>query len=34
LKPVLDKAFPLVALGDAFRHQESNTHFGKIVVEI
>ncbi len=34
LKPVLDKAFPLASLGDAFRHQESNTHFGKIVVEI
>jgi NADPH:quinone reductase-like Zn-dependent oxidoreductase len=34
LKPVLDKAFPLAALGDAFRHQESNTHFGKIVVDI
>lgn len=34
LKPVLDQAFPLAALGDAFRHQESNTHFGKIVVEI
>ncbi len=34
LKPILDKAFPLAALGDAFRHQESNTHFGKIIVDI
>lgn len=33
-KPVLDKHFPLEQLGDAFRHQESNTHFGKIVVDI
>ena len=31
-KPVLDRQFPLVNLADAFRHQESNTHFGKIVV--
>lgn len=34
LKPVLDKSFPLAELGDAFRHQESNTHFGKIIVDI
>ncbi len=34
LKPVLDKSFPLANLADAFRHQESNTHFGKIVVDI
>ncbi len=34
LKPVLDRHFPLAELGDAFRHQESNTHFGKIIVEI
>lgn len=34
LKPVLDKAFPLAALADAFRHEESGTHFGKIVVTI
>ncbi|MDX2235751.1 MAG: NAD(P)-dependent alcohol dehydrogenase [Hyphomonadaceae bacterium] len=32
LKPVLDKTFPLEGLADAFRHQESNTHFGKIIV--
>jgi NADPH:quinone reductase-like Zn-dependent oxidoreductase len=33
-KPVLDKHFPLEALAGAFRHQASNTHFGKIVVDI
>jgi NADPH:quinone reductase-like Zn-dependent oxidoreductase len=34
LKPILDQSFPLAALADAFRHQESGTHFGKIVVDI
>lgn len=34
IKPVLDKHFPLAELGDAFRHQASNTHFGKIIVDI
>ncbi len=34
IKPVLDKSFPLANLADAFRHQASNTHFGKIVVDI
>jgi NADPH:quinone reductase-like Zn-dependent oxidoreductase len=34
IKPVLDKHFPLADLGDAFRHQESGAHFGKIVVDI
>ncbi len=33
-RPVLDKHFPLEDLAGAFRHQESNTHFGKIVVDI
>lgn len=33
IKPVIDSSFPLDKLGDAFRHQESNTHFGKICVE-
>jgi NADPH:quinone reductase-like Zn-dependent oxidoreductase len=33
-KPVLDQHFPLASLADAFRHQESNTHFGKIIVDI
>jgi NADPH:quinone reductase-like Zn-dependent oxidoreductase len=34
IKPVLDRHFPLANLADAFRHQESNTHFGKIIVDI
>ncbi len=34
IKPVLDQHFPLARLADAFRHQESGTHFGKIVVDI
>lgn len=34
LKPVIDKSFPLENLADAFRHQESGAHFGKIVVSI
>jgi NADPH:quinone reductase-like Zn-dependent oxidoreductase len=34
LKPVIDKSFPLENLADAFRHQESGAHFGKIVVAI
>lgn len=34
IKPVLDQHFPLEALGDAFRHQASNKHFGKIIVDI
>ncbi len=33
-KPVLDKHFPLKDLGAAFKHQASNAHFGKIVVDI
>jgi NADPH:quinone reductase-like Zn-dependent oxidoreductase len=31
IKPVLDQSFPLEGLADAFRRQESNQHFGKIV---
>ena len=34
IKPILDKHFPLADLGDAFRHQAANAHFGKIVVDI
>ncbi|MEL6874807.1 MAG: zinc-binding dehydrogenase, partial [Pseudomonadota bacterium] len=34
IKPVLDKSFSLAQLADAFRHQESGQHFGKIVVAI
>ena len=32
LKPVLDRSFPLDALADAFRYQETGAHFGKIIV--
>ncbi len=34
LKPVIDKIFPLEEIVAAFRHQESNRHFGKIGLEI
>jgi NADPH:quinone reductase-like Zn-dependent oxidoreductase len=34
LRPVIDRSFALEALADAFRHQESGAHFGKIGVEI
>ena len=34
IKPVIDSHFALADLADAFRHQASATHFGKIVVDI
>ncbi|HKX78925.1 MAG TPA: zinc-binding dehydrogenase, partial [Novosphingobium sp.] len=34
IRPVIDSHFPLERLADAFRHQESGRHFGKIVVDI
>jgi len=34
IKPVIDTHFPLEKLADAFRHQESGKHFGKICVDI
>ncbi len=34
LRPVIDRTFPLAELADAFRHEESATHFGKICVEM
>lgn len=30
IKPVIDSSFPLEKIADAFRHQESRKHFGKI----
>jgi len=33
LKPVIDRTFPLNALADAFRYEESGVHLGKICVE-
>lgn len=34
LRPVIDKGFPLGNIADAFRHQESGRHFGKICLTI
>jgi NADPH:quinone reductase-like Zn-dependent oxidoreductase len=34
IRPVIDRHFPLEALGEAFRYQESGQHFGKIAVDI
>lgn len=34
IRPVLDRSFALEELANAFRHQASGAHFGKIVVEI
>lgn len=33
IKPIVDKCFGFDQLADAFRHQESGAHFGKIVLE-
>ncbi|RYC30734.1 NAD(P)-dependent alcohol dehydrogenase [Lichenibacterium minor] len=33
VKPVIDRTYPLDGLADAFRHQESGAHFGKICLE-
>lgn len=30
LQPVIDSVYPMAELADAFRHQESQSHFGKI----
>ena len=34
IRPIISDHFPLDRLGDAFRHQAANGHFGKIVVDI
>lgn len=34
IQPVIDSRYPLAQLAEAFRHQESQTHFGKICVDI
>ena len=34
IRPVIDSHFSLDALADAFRHQEAQKHFGKIVLDI
>ena len=33
IKPVIDRIFPIEALADAFRYEESGKHFGKICLE-
>jgi NADPH:quinone reductase-like Zn-dependent oxidoreductase len=34
IKPVIDSHFALENIGDAFRHQASGAHFGKICLDI
>ena len=34
LKPVIDRCFPLEDIGAAFRHYESQKHFGKVCLEV
>ncbi len=34
IRPVIDRHFPLEQLIDAFRHEESGAHFGKICIDI
>lgn len=34
IRPVIDKTFPLDSIADAFAHQASQKHFGKIVLSI
>jgi NADPH:quinone reductase-like Zn-dependent oxidoreductase len=33
IRPVIDRSFPLEQIADAFRHEESGRHFGKICLE-
>jgi NADPH:quinone reductase-like Zn-dependent oxidoreductase len=34
IQPVIDRTFPLEELAAAFRHQESQQHFGKICIAL
>ena len=34
LKPVIDRIFPLQDIAAAFRHYESQKHFGKVCLEL
>lgn len=34
LKPVIERSFPLADMADAFRHYESQKHFGKVCIEL
>jgi NADPH:quinone reductase-like Zn-dependent oxidoreductase len=33
IRPIIDRRFALAALAEAFRHEESNRHLGKICLE-
>lgn len=33
IRPVIDSSFPLERIAEAFRHEESGTHFGKICLD-
>ena len=33
IRPVIDRSFALDEIADAFRHEESGKHFGKICLE-
>ena len=34
IRPVLDRVFPLQEAPAAFRHLESGSHFGKVVLKV
>jgi len=34
MRPDIDSRYPLDAMVEAFKHQESNRHFGKICLEM
>lgn len=34
IEPIIDSSYPLLEIADAFRHQESQQHFGKICLDI
>ena len=34
IRPAIDSSFPLAELANAYRHQESGKHFGKICITI
>lgn len=34
MRPIIDRHFPLSEIADAFKYQETNQHFGKIVLDI
>jgi NADPH:quinone reductase-like Zn-dependent oxidoreductase len=34
IRPVIDSTFPFERIADAFRHLESGSHFGKVVLEL